>query len=156
MEVLRESMCLNEVSEITIAYRPKVKASHRPKVTCSRQVYEVLLRFWNQDALEFVEHFQVMLLNRGNRVLGICTISSGGTSGTVVDSKVVFATALKANASSIILSHNHPSGNLQPSEQDKRLTKRLVEIGRALDLPVVDHIILTSEGYFSFADEGEL
>jgi DNA repair protein RadC len=70
MEALRESMCLNEVSEITIAYRPKVKASHRPKVTCSRQVYEVLLRFWNKDALEYVEHFQVMLLNRGNRVPG--------------------------------------------------------------------------------------
>lgn len=156
MEALNESILLNEVAEITLAYRPKVKASQRPKVNCSRQVYEVLLRFWNQDALEFIEQFQVMLLSRGNRVLGICTISSGGTAGTVVDPKVVFAAGLKANASSIILSHNHPSGNLQPSEQDTRLTRRLVEIGRALDLPIVDHIIIGSEGYFSFADEGEL
>ncbi len=156
MEALRESIRLNEVAEITLAYRPKIKPSLLPKVTCSRQVYEVLLGFWNQDTLEYIEQFQLMLLNRANRVLGICTISSGGTAGTVVDAKVVFATALKANASSIVLSHNHPSGNLQPSEQDRRLTKRMVEIGRTLDLPVVDHIILTREGYFSFADEGEL
>lgn len=156
MEALNEIIRLNEVAEITLAYRPKIKASQRPKVSCSRQVYEVLLKFWNLDSLEYTEQFQVMLLNRGNRVLGICTISSGGTAGTVVDPKVVFAAGLKANASSIVLSHNHPSGNLLPSEQDKRLTRRLVEIGRALDLPIVDHVILSPEGYFSFADEGEL
>ncbi|MFN3759534.1 MAG: JAB domain-containing protein [Algoriphagus aquaeductus] len=156
MEALNEIIRLNEVAEITLAYRPKIKASQRPKVSCSRQVYEVLLKFWNPDCLEYTEQFQVMLLSRGNRVLGICTISSGGTAGTVVDPKVVFAAGLKANASSIVLSHNHPSGNLLPSEQDRRLTKRLVEIGRALDLPIVDHVILSPEGYFSFADEGEL
>lgn len=152
----QESTHLTDVAEITLAYRPKIRASQRPKVTCSRQVYEVLLKFWNSDSLEYLEQFQVMLLNRANRVLGICTISSGGTAGTVVDAKVVFAVGLRANASSMILSHNHPSGNLTPSEQDKRLTKRLVEIGKALDLPVLDHIILSPEGYFSFADEGEL
>ncbi|OOG76473.1 RadC family protein [Algoriphagus sp. A40] len=156
MEALNESIDLNTVAEITLSYRPKVSLSQRPKVDCSRQVYEVLLRFWNQDSLEYVEQFQVMLLSRGNRVLGISTVSTGGTAGTVVDAKVVFAAALKANASSIVLSHNHPSGNLLPSEQDKRLTRRLVEIGRALDLPVLDHIILGREGYYSFADEGEL
>ena len=156
MEALTQSFHFNEVAEITLAYRPKIKASQRPKVTCSRQVYDVLLKFWNSDALEYIEQFQVMLLSRGNRVLGICTISTGGTAGTVVDPKVVFAAGLKANASSLILSHNHPSGNLQPSEQDRKLTRRLVEIGRALDLPIVDHVILSSEGYFSFADEGEL
>ena len=97
-----------------------------------------------------------MLLSRANRVLGICTLSKGGTAGTVVDCKLVFATALKACAQSIIVSHNHPSGNLMPSEQDKRLTRRLVQVGKALDLPVLDHVIVTSEGYFSFADDGEL
>jgi DNA repair protein RadC len=156
MEALNASFHFNEVAEITLAYRPKIKASQRPRVTCSREVHEVLRSFWNTDALEYIEQFQVMLLSRANRVLGISTISTGGTAGTVVDAKVVFGAALKANASSIILSHNHPSGNLLPSEQDKRLTRRLVEIGRALDLPVVDHVILSSEGYFSFADEGEL
>lgn len=156
MEALNESIRLNKVAEITLAYRPAVKPSQRPHVTCSRQVYEVLYRFWNRDSIEYVEQFQVMLLNRGNRVLGICTISTGGTSGTLVDAKVVFGVALKANASSIVLSHNHPSGNLLPSEQDKRLTRKLVEIGRALDLPILDHIILSPEGFYSFADEGEL
>ncbi len=156
MEKVNQLINLNEVAEITVAYRPKVNSSTRPKVVCTRQAYELLFNFWDQDSLEFVEHFQVMLLNRGNRVLGICTISKGGTAGTVVDPKLVFATALKANAASVILSHNHPSGNLNPSEQDRRLTKRLVEIGRVMDLHVLDHIILTKDGYFSFADEGEL
>ena len=87
--------------------------------------------------------------------MGICTISTGGTAGTVVDPKVVFAAGLKSNVSSLILSHNHPYGNLQPSEQDRRLTRRLVEIGRALNLPLVDDVILSSVGYYSFADEGE-
>ena len=125
-------------------------------MTCSRQVYEVLVESWDKGSLDFVEHFKVMLLNRANRVLGICTISKEGTAGTVVDCKLVFATALKACVQSIIVSHNHPSGNLMPSEQDKRLTRRLVEVGKALDLPVLDHVIVTTEGYFSFADEGVL
>jgi len=102
VESLIASISLNKVAEITLAYRPKIKACHRPKVTNSRQVYEVLLKFWNPDYLEYMEQFQVMLLSRGNRVLGICTISTGGTSGTVVDPKVVFAAGLKANASSLI------------------------------------------------------
>ena len=156
METLSKKKEMIQVAEITLSYRPQIKASERPKVINSRQVYSVLIGFWDKDQLEFIEQFQVMLLNRANRVLGICTVSTGGTSGTVVDSKLVFAAALKGNASSIILSHNHPSGNLSPSEQDRRLTQRMVEIGRALDLPVLDHLIVTPEGYYSFADEGEL
>lgn len=156
MEALNQVNNLRQVEEITLGYNPKVKSSERPRVECSRQVFEVLYGFWDKDTLELAEHFQVMLLSRANRVLGICTISKGGTAGTVVDSKLVFATALKGCAQSIIISHNHPSGNLMPSEQDKRLTRRLVEIGRALDLPVLDHVIVTVDGYYSFADEGEL
>ncbi|WP_339869422.1 JAB domain-containing protein [uncultured Algoriphagus sp.] len=156
MEALNQVINLNQVAEITLGYAPKVKSSQRPKVGCSRQVYEVLYSFWDKDSLELSEHFQVMLLNRANRVLGICTISKGGTAGTVVDAKLVFGAALKGAAQSIIISHNHPSGNLLPSEQDKRLTANLVKIGKALDLPVLDHIIVTADGYYSFADEGEL
>lgn len=156
MEALNQVKDLYQVAEITLGYHPKVKSNQRPKVGCSRQVYEVLYEFWDKDTLELAEHFQVMLLNRANRVLGICTVSKGGTAGTVVDAKLVFATALKGAAQSIIISHNHPSGNLLPSEQDKRLTANLVKIGSALDLPVLDHVIVTTEGYYSFADEGEL
>ncbi|WP_057937933.1 JAB domain-containing protein [Algoriphagus resistens] len=156
MEAVNQSINLNEVTEITLGYKPRVKSSQRPKVECSRQVYEVLYKFWDKDTLELAEHFQVMLLNRANRVLGICTVSKGGTAGTVVDTKLVFAAALKSCSQSLILAHNHPSGNLLPSEQDKLLTRKLVRIGRELDLPVLDHVIVTAEGYYSFADEGEL
>lgn len=82
--------------------------------------------------------------------------SSRGTAGTVVDVKLVLASALKSNSSSMILAHNHPVGNLMPSEQDKRLTARIKETGKIMDIPVLDHLIVTSEGYFSFADEGAL
>ncbi|MBN7815133.1 JAB domain-containing protein [Algoriphagus pacificus] len=156
METSERKIDLGIVAEIQLSYSNTVKASQRPKVTCSRQVYEVLVESWDKGSLDFVEHFKVMLLNRANRVLGMVTISAGGTAGTVVDIKLILATAIKANASSMILSHNHPSGNLMPSEQDKRLTNRVKDAGKLLDIPVLDHVIVTSEGYFSFADEGVL
>jgi DNA repair protein RadC len=105
---------------------------------------------------EQVEHFYLLLLSRSNQVLKKHLVSQGGTAGTVVDTKVVFKVALEHLAQSIILVHNHPSGNLKPSEQDKRLTDRMVKIGRELDLPVLDHVIFTDHGYFSFADDGIL
>ncbi|MBN3584564.1 hypothetical protein JYB64_19390 [Algoriphagus aestuarii] len=98
----------------------------------------------------------MMLLNRTNRVLGMVTISTGGTAGTVVDIMLILATAIKANASSMALSYNHSFGNLMPSEQVKRLTNRVKDIGKLLYNPVLDHVIITSEEYFSFADEGVL
>ena len=156
METSERKIDLFEVAEIKLSYSAKVKNSLRPKVSSSRQVYEVFAQAWDTDRIEFVEDFKVMLLSRANKVLGIVTISSGGTAGTVVDVKLVYAAAIKANASSVILTHNHPSGNLQPSEQDKRLTQRVKEAGRILDIPVLDHVIMTAEGYYSFADEGEL
>ena len=97
-----------------------------------------------------------MLLNRANKVLGIYPVSKGGVSGTLVDPKLIFSVALKCNASSIILAHNHPSGNLFPSENDKELTQKLKSAGNFLDIKVLDHLIITPEGYFSFADEGLL
>jgi DNA repair protein RadC len=89
-------------------------------------------------------------------VLGISEISTGGFAGTVADPKVIFSIALKACASSIILSHNHPSGNLKPSQADLNLTRKIKSGGELLDIAVLDHIILTSDSYFSFADEGIL
>jgi DNA repair protein RadC len=81
-------------------------------------------------------------------------ISKGGQSGTIADPKIIFKTALEQNAAYIILAHNHPSGNLKPSTEDVRLTKKLVEGGKMMDLLVVDHLIITDKGYYSFADEG--
>ncbi|MCE7056292.1 JAB domain-containing protein [Algoriphagus sp. AGSA1] len=156
METQERKIDLYEVAEIKLGYSAKVKSSQRPRVASSRQVHEVFAKVWDQERIGFVEDFKVMLLSRANRVLGIVTISSGGTAGTVVDVKLVYAAAIKANASSVILAHNHPSGNLMPSEQDKRLTQRIKEAGKILDIPVLDHLILAEEGYYSFVDYGEL
>ncbi|WP_369800131.1 RadC family protein [Pedobacter sp. Leaf216] len=104
--------------------------------------------------MELLEEFKIILLNRSNKVLGFVNISQGGISGTIADPKIIFAIALKACASSIILSHNHPSGEIYPSDADIKLTRRLVEIGNLLDLQVLDHIIISSEAYYSFKDEG--
>jgi DNA repair protein RadC len=128
---------------------PKVK----PKITCSRDIFELMKPELFDEQVEF---FYLLLLSRSNQVMKKHLISQGGTAGTVVDTKVVFKIALEHLAQSIILVHNHPSGNLRPSEQDKRLTERMVKIGRELDLPVLDHVIYTDDGYFSFADEGIL
>ncbi|WP_057938849.1 JAB domain-containing protein [Algoriphagus resistens] len=105
METSERKFDLYEVAEITLSYRAKVKASLLPRVESSRQVYEVFAQVWDQDRIGFVEDFKVMLLSRANKVLGIVTISSGGTAGTVVDVKLVYAAAIKANASSVILAH---------------------------------------------------
>jgi DNA repair protein RadC len=145
---------LKTVTEVELSYKSKVKASQRPKVGGSREAYQLLLTTWDKGTIEFLEQFKVLLLNRAQRVLGLFEVSTGGVTGTVADPKVIFAAALKANACSIILSHNHPSGALTPSQTDIELTKRLRDGGKLLDIQVLDHIIVAVEGYFSFADEG--
>lgn len=145
---------LSVVDEVQIAYKPKVKASQRPKITQSQDVYNLVKPTW--EGLEYFESFKVLFLNRANSVLGLTTISKGGISGTVADPKMIFQASLLANASAIILLHNHPSGNLQPSEADRLLTRKINQAGTFLEIPVLDHIIITEEGYFSFADEGAL
>ena len=144
-----------QVAEIEITYKNTVKASDRLKITNSQTCFAVLRNLWSPK-IEYVEEFYVLLLNRANQVLGVTKISEGGTSGCVVDPKRIFQTALKANASSIILSHNHPSGNCQPSEADKMITKKVKEAGILLEISVLDHLILANEDYFSFADAGLL
>jgi DNA repair protein RadC len=144
-----------ELSEISINYSPKVKLSALPKVLTSKDAETQFRSVWS-NKMEYIEEMYLMILNRANKVLGYSKISHGGMSGTVVDTKVVFQTALKAHASSIMLAHNHPSGNLKPSEADLRITKIIKEAGRIMEIPLLDHIILTQEGYYSFADEGIL
>ncbi len=156
MEKLQNQISLFQVAEINITYKPKFKASERPKVSSSKDLYSVLYNNWDLDILELKEQFKIILLNRANKVLGISEVSTGGFAGTVADPKVIFSTALKACASSIILSHNHPSGNLKPSQADLNLTRKIKNGGDLLDIAVLDHIILTAESYFSFADEGLL
>lgn len=143
-----------QVAEIQLTYKSSVKPSLRPKVSASKDAYRLLLENWDEAKLELNEQFKIVLLNRANKVLGIFEASSGGMSGTVADPKLIFGAAIKAAACGMILAHNHPSGNLQPSQADIDLTKKLKEGGKLLEIQILDHIILTSEGYFSFADEG--
>lgn len=143
------------VAEVELHYKIKVNPSDRPKVIASRQAYEVLMQVYNPMTLGHHESFYALYLNRASRVLGVLKISDGGITGTVVDIRFIFQAALKLNACSVIVSHNHPSGNLQPSEADIKITKNLKQGCELLDIQLKDHIIVTPENtYFSFADEG--
>lgn len=145
---------MNTIQEIRVSYT----SGNRDKVniTNSKDSYELLLSCWSQRTIELQEEFKVLLLNRNHQVLGIYPLSKGGVSGTIVDAKLVFSVALKCNASSIIIAHNHPSGNLKPSDADIRLTQKLKEAGNYLDVKVLDHIILSKDRYFSFADNSQM
>ena len=143
---------MQNIAEISIKYEPNFKMSELPKVSSSKDAYDILSDSW--EDIVYRESFKILLLNRGNKVLGISTISKGGISGTAADPKIIFQIAIKANASSIILAHNHPSGNLKYSTQDLALTKKIIAAGKMLEIEVLDHIILTDSGYYSFADYG--
>ncbi len=144
------------VAEIEISYKPGVCLSTRPKITEMDDAYSVLIATWDKEKIEFVEQFKVMLLNNANRVLGICTLTTGSSSGTIADPRQVFAVALKANATKVIIAHNHPAGNLTPSRYDEVITYKMKTVGEFLDIEVVDHLIISTEGYYSFFAEGAL
>jgi DNA repair protein RadC len=144
------------VSEIELSYKAKIKAADRPKITSSASAYGIALQLWNPNTIEFFEEFKILLLNNGNKVLGAYEVSSGGISGTVVDLRIIFAAALKANASGIIMIHNHPSGQLIASQADIAITQKVKEAGKLLEITLLDHLIITPESYYSFADNGAL
>lgn len=143
-----------QIAEIQLVYSSVVKPSDRAKITASRDAYEIFLSTWDHSRLELVEQFKVLLLNRANRVLGIFEVSTGGITGTVADPRLIFVTAIKAAASGMIICHNHPSGNLAPSQADIELTRKIKEGGKLLEIQLLDHLILTTEKYYSFADDG--
>jgi DNA repair protein RadC len=143
------------LAEITAQYRPIYKLNELPVISNSKQSSEILQGIWG-DNICYFEEFKILLLNKANRLLGVAPISSGGVSSVMVDLKLVFQRALLANASSIILAHNHPSGNITPSTADIALTKRAKEAGFFMDIPILDHIIVTPDNFFSFADNGYL
>lgn len=145
---------LYHVAQVELIYR---RASHQregPLVNSSLSASDILRSTWDENKLELCEQFKILLLDTAGRCLGVSDMCSGGISGCVVDPRLIFATALKANATQIILAHNHPSGNTRPSEADKRITEKIVSGGRLLDITVSDHLILTRDAYLSFADEG--
>ena len=145
-----EARAINIVSALEIGRRRPEKNPDTYKIRSSSDVYNLM-----KAELKDLQHeeFWIILLNRANIVMKKHSISNGGISGTVADPKLIFKVALDHLASSVVLVHNHPSGNLKPSEADKRLTKQLVSAGSLLDIAVLDHIIFTDSSYFSFADE---
>ena len=144
------------LAEVQLIYKSKVPASQRRKITSSRDANDLLKENWNHDTLEHSEEFKVLLLNRSNAVLGIIAVSKGGISGTITDVRIILQAALKSNASGIIVCHNHPSGNLNPSESDTKITQKIKEAGNIMDIQLLDHLIINDEDYYSFADNGLL
>ena len=149
-------MTNNIVSEVELTYKNNVPYNQRQKISNSQGAYEILTNLFPENTMDYRETFIVLYLNRANQVLGYSVISQGGTSNTTVDIKMVIQTALLANASCIMLAHNHPSGNVQPSSDDNKITKRIMEAARLFDITVLDHIIITNESYYSFTDNGNI
>jgi DNA repair protein RadC len=146
----------NNLPEFKLSYKKKGSFTEMYPVRCSEDAAEMCRSCFNPDTIDWREEAIVIALNRNNLVLGYYPMSNGGVSGTVVDQKVVFQVALTSNACRLILAHNHPSGNLRPSQGDRDITDTLVKGAKLLDITIVDHIIITSEGYTSFVDEGWL
>ena len=140
------------VAEITIGYSQHIPSQDRIKIINHIQAVNVLRYVWDERTIELYESFKVILLNRNNRLLGVISLSEGGMAGTVVDIRLIFAVALKTAAHSIIIAHNHPSGNLNPSDSDIMFTNKISEAGKILDIMLLDHIILTKDTYYSFLD----
>lgn len=148
-----EAKAITIVAALELGRRRKLitEQTKRVKISSSADVWHLM----KPDLMdEPIEHFYVVYLNRSNYVIKKQLISSGGTTGTVADPKIIFKYALDYMANAMILVHNHPSGNIKPSEQDRRLTQKMVTIGKNLEVSVLDHLIFTDVAYFSFADEG--
>lgn len=146
---------LTVCSEIQVTYRPAI--SNKPIVKSALDAYVVLSEFFPDNLIGLKEMFVVGYLNRSNRVIGVYEVSSGGITGTVADIRLILGTALKIAATGIIIAHNHPSGNLEPSNTDLMLTKKIKEAALYFDIQLLDHLILTWEDkYISFSDKGYL
>jgi len=138
-----------------IICEPDAPAFNKVKVSSSREIDFFLRNLWNigQD-IEIVESFYILLLNQGNNITGWVKLSSGGLTGTVADPVLVAKYAIEQLAKKVVIAHNHPSGNLQPSRADEEMTRRIKEGLKLFDIQLLDHIILTDESYYSFSDEG--
>ena len=141
----------SELQEVQVSYRPTHLKKRR--INSSQDSSKMFRELFPVD-IQHREAFTILLLNSANDTVGHFIVGIGGINSTTADVRLVFQTALKCNATAIILCHNHPSGRLVPSEDDKRLTKQMVDAGEILDIKVFDHVILTADSYLSFFDEG--
>ena len=147
-----DAKAISIVAALELGKRRRLaEATQREAITCSRDAYDILLPLF-EDLKH--EEFWVLLLNRANKVVRKEKISTGGVAGTIVDNKIILKLAIEALASGMVLAHNHPSGNLKPSQADINLTKQIKQAAQLLEVNLVDHLIVTDHGYYSFADEG--
>lgn len=147
-----EAKAISIITALEIGKRRAAQTQHiKPKISSSKEAFQILEP--HLADLQ-VEEFWVLYLNQGNRVVRKEQISKGGINQTSVDIRVIMKTAIQEMATSIIIAHNHPSGNLQPSMADKNLTQKIKNAGNNLDIQLLDHLILAQKSYFSFADEG--
>lgn len=143
---------MNTISEIEVAYRPLSTSILNP-ITQSKDAYDLIIREWDDNILEMIEEVKVIFLNRTNKQIGIYNLAKGGITGCVVDIRVILSIALKTLATGLILVHNHPSGNLNPSTEDRKITNELQKACEIMNITLLDHLIVTRKGFFSFADE---
>jgi len=146
---------LFSIKEIDISYSYGTAKAERERITSSLDAKKIF-RSMIANSIEYKESFLLLILNNSNEILGIKKISEGGITATVVDVRLIFQTVLKAHGVAFILCHNHPSGKLQPSQADKQITNKIKEGAKVLDLKLLDHLIITKESGYSFADEGIL
>lgn len=145
----------SKVNEINISYKERTTISKSPSIKNSADAAELLYENWDKNSIGLHESFKVLLLNNSNKVKGVYELSKGGITGTIVDVRILFATVLKSLSVGIILTHNHPSGKLQPSDADRKLTEKIKSAASLFDIKVLDHLIIAPNGnYYSFADEG--
>lgn len=152
--IKKEMETVSKVADVRAVYSVKVPAKDRIQIKSPDAVYNILKPFYMESGfMEQKEIFSCLFLDRSNKILGMAKISEGSSCATVVDIPYIFRLAILMNASSVILCHNHPSGNLQASDADKQITKKIIQAGELLDIKIFDHIILSSDGYFSFLGE---
>ena len=142
------------VGEVELTYKSTSRS--RSKIYSSEDAYKILLPTYKEGTICYKEYFKVLLLSQSNQVLGYTLISEGGITETCADVRVILQAALLTNSVALVLAHNHPSGNLKPSRQDMEITKQVKEAAKLMRISVIDHLILTDAGYYSFADEGQL
>ena len=147
----------SKVNEIRISYREKISTSKAQVIKSSQDAARLIYKQWNPDTIGLQESFKVLLLNNSNKIKGIYQLSTGGMTGTLIDMRILFAVIIKTLSVGVILTHNHPSGKLEPSLMDKQLTQKIQRAAKLFDVNILDHVIITPDGsYYSFADEGIL
>lgn len=140
---------LLKVCEVKLVYKTSYNINKRPQIRSDKDSYRIFKKFWDMDTIEHRESFKMLLLNRANRVLGICSIAEGGINGIIMDVKIIMQYALNANATSIILCHNHPSGNLDSGIDDKNVTSKIQKACELLGIELLDHLVITKSAYKS-------